>query len=50
MVMRVQIPRTMVITEPEAEPEMEMVGARIMPEEVERAIGAAFSVGAGAVG
>jgi hypothetical protein len=41
---------TIVITEPDAEPEMEMVGTRITPEEVERAIGAAFSVGAGAVG
>jgi hypothetical protein len=41
---------TIVITEPDAEPEMEMVGTRITPEEVERAIGVAFSVGAGAVG
>ena len=31
---------TIVVTEPKAEPEMEMVGTRITPEEVERAIGA----------
>jgi hypothetical protein len=37
---------TIVITEPEAEPEMERVGTRITPEEVERAIGAAFAIGA----
>jgi hypothetical protein len=37
---------TIVITEPEAEPEVEMVGTRITPEEVERAIGAAFAIGA----
>jgi hypothetical protein len=37
---------TIVITEPDAEPEMEMVGTRITPEEVERAIGAAFAIGA----
>ena len=36
---------TMVVTEPEAEPEMEIVGTSIMPEEVERAIGAAFVIG-----
>ncbi|KAN0136413.1 hypothetical protein V8E53_005781 [Lactarius tabidus] len=37
---------TIVITEPDAEPEMVMVGTRITPEEVERAIGAAFAIGA----
>ena len=37
---------TIVVTEPDAEPEM--VGARITPEEVERAIGAAFAFGAAA--
>jgi hypothetical protein len=37
-----------VITEPDAEPEMEMAGTRITPEEVERAIGAAFAIGAAA--
>ena len=36
---------TMVVTEPEAEPEMEIVGTSIMPEEVEHAIGAAFAIG-----
>jgi hypothetical protein len=40
--------RTIVITELEAEPEMEIVGTRITPEEVERAIGAAFAIGAAA--
>ena len=34
---------TIVVTEPDAEPKMEMVGTRITPEEVERAIGAAFA-------
>lgn len=32
---------TIVVTESKAEPEMETVGTRIMPEEVERAIGTA---------
>ena len=36
---------TIVVTEPDAEPKMEMVGTRITPEEVERAIGAAFAIG-----
>jgi hypothetical protein len=36
---------TIVITEPDAEPEMEIVRTRITPEEVERAIGAAFAIG-----
>ena len=39
---------TIVITEPDAEPEMERVGTRITPEEVERAIGAAFAIGTAA--
>ena len=39
---------TIVVTEPDAEPEMEMVGTRITPEEVERAIGAAFAIGTAA--
>ena len=34
---------TIVVTEPDAEPKMEMVRTRITPEEVERAIGAAFA-------
>ena len=36
---------TIVVTEPDAEPKMEMVGTRITPEEVERVIGAAFAIG-----
>ena len=36
---------TIVVTEPEAEPEMVLMGTRIAPEEVERAIGAAFAIG-----
>ena len=36
---------TIVVTEQDAEPKMEMVGTRITPEEVERAIGAAFAIG-----
>ena len=39
---------TIVVTEPEAEPEMEMVGTSITPEDVERAIGAAFAIGTAA--
>ncbi|KAN0136396.1 hypothetical protein V8E53_005764, partial [Lactarius tabidus] len=39
---------TIVITEPEAEPEMEMVGTKITPEEVKGVIGAAFAIGAAA--
>ena len=39
---------TIVVTEPDAEPKMEMVGTRITPEEVERAIGAAFAIGTAA--
>ena len=36
---------TIVVTEPEPEPELERVSSRITPEEVERAIGAAFAIG-----
>ena len=39
---------TIVVTEPEAEPEMEMVGTSITPEDVECAIGAAFAIGTAA--
>ena len=39
---------TIVVTEPDAEPKMEIVGTRITPEEVERAIGAAFAIGTAA--
>ena len=35
---------TIVVTEPEAEPEMEMVGARLRRRRVERDIGAAFAL------
>ena len=38
---------TIVVTEPDAEPKMEMVGTRITPE-VEHAIGAAFAIGTAA--
>lgn len=36
---------TIVVTEPGAEPEMEMFGTRITPEKVERAIGTVFVIG-----
>ena len=42
---RVFVVPTIVVTELDAEPKMEMVGTRITPEEVERAIGAAFAIG-----
>ena len=35
---------TIVVTEPDAEPKMEMIGTMITPEEVERAIGATFAI------